>query len=69
MQYEDMQDFQKRVVDEKQELDSKIESLDYFFGTEVYQKTSEPEANLLHEQHDTMNKYSLILGDRIKLFK
>ena len=64
-----MQDYQKRVVDEKAQLDEKLLKLDAFMVTEVARKLDAAEYERLYKQLQIMNQYSDILGERIKAFK
>lgn len=60
-----MEDYQKRVIKEREELDIKVQKLGLF----LYQnKVSEQETNLLEKQLAIMEKYSDILRERIYLF-
>lgn len=64
-----MEDRQKKVVDEKEELDNKITKLQAFLTTETFKKVDTEHQELLKEQLVAMEKYSVILGKRIYLFK
>lgn len=65
-----MQDFQKRVVDEKTELDEKIGKLNGFLVTNpVYQALPNAEQARLLRQITAMREYSDILGERIAAFQ
>jgi hypothetical protein len=59
---------QQRVVDEKRELDEKIEKLTAFFNTETYRGLRSAEQHLLSQQLQHMTGYSMVLTDRISLF-
>ena len=63
-----MKPYQKRVVEEKKALDEKISRLVEFFNTPMCLETSEPELSRLDEQLTHMNKYSAVLGARIRAF-
>jgi len=63
-----MQPHQQRVVDEKTELDSKIERLRAFFDTPIYGGLPEAERTRLQTQRIAMSTYSEILGERIAAF-
>ena len=63
-----MEDYQKRVVEEKVELDKKITNLDIFIRSEGFAQVVPNERVRLTEQFDIMNKYSKILEDRINNF-
>ena len=61
--------YQLRVIDEKKDLDLKIENLMEFFETETYEGLSEEERSRMRSQRDVMKKYSDILRLRIANFK
>lgn len=63
-----MQPHQQRVVDEKRELDEKIEKLAAFFNTEIYRGLRSADQSLLSKQLHFMTGYSEVLRDRISLF-
>jgi hypothetical protein len=63
-----MQPHQKRVIDEKKELDTKLEALTHFIGTPIYHTLSHQDQFLLRRQMVAMGEYSSILRDRIDLF-
>ena len=63
-----MEDYQNRVVEEKKELDIKIDKLGSFlYGDKVNVVASE--AIRMGKQLDVMKEYSVILADRISNFK
>ena len=59
---------QQRVVDEKTELDGKMEKLEAFLGTPLFKSLPAGEQHLLEEQYVAMDRYSDLLGLRIKAF-
>lgn len=59
---------QQRVVDEKTELDEKLQRLRDFFGGAIYPNLSEEERDRLNRQAGVMQQYSDILGERIAAF-
>ena len=63
-----MEAFQKRVVDEKSELDQKISKLGEFIAGPVCDTLPANERVRLHRQHEVMQEYSSILGQRIAAF-
>ena len=63
-----MQPHQKRVIDEKSALDTKIEALTHFIGSPIYHTLSHIDQYLLRRQLVAMNEYSSILKERIDLF-
>ena len=64
-----MEDFQKRVIEEKSDLDKKVESLRIFITGPVFPTLPKDECERLYEQHRYMVKYSDVLGRRIIAFK
>lgn len=65
-----MEDYQLRVVEEKKELDLKLEALDKFITSENFTtKVSSIQQDLLYLQHQWMSNYSKILEMRIKDFE
>lgn len=63
------QPFQQRVIDEKAELDSKLEKLGNFIGTSPHwANVPEAEQERMRRQHEAMVAYSNILGERIAAF-
>lgn len=66
-----MKPHELRVVNEKQELDIKIEGLKGFLikvESGIIPKNSVSGLRLLRKQFNVMNTYSSILEERIKLF-
>lgn len=64
-----MQEWQQRVVDEANELDSKLQKLELFINTNPNFKNLNPyEAQRLKDQHYYMTKYSEVLHSRIVHF-
>lgn len=59
---------QQRVIDEKRELDDKIEKLSAFFGTPLFGKLDAAEQQRLNAQGLAMTTYSVILDERIAAF-
>ena len=65
-----MQPHQQRVVDEKIELDIKLDALNTFIDNNpMFSKVSQEEQGYLRAQAYAMLAYSDILADRITLFK
>lgn len=64
-----MEAYQLRVVKEKNELDAKRDSLDNFIRSPAFQTISKVERNLLIDQAQAMENYSIILWSRIKLWR
>lgn len=61
--------FEGRVMFEKHELDEKLAKLTAFMGTAVYASLSAEERGRLSTQHRAMNRYSLVLEERIAAFE
>lgn len=64
-----MTDWQQRVVEEKQELDSRLFKLRAFLGSPKVEALESMERYQLQRQEFAMSEYSGILRDRIKAFK
>lgn len=60
-----MSDFKTRLLEEKQQLDEKIEKLDAFFETETFQNIDAKQQSLLNVQSFIMKAYSQVLLERI----
>ena len=63
-----MEDYQKRVIAEQKELDSKIVKLDAFVSSYQYSVLTKPERDMMRRQRVAMVNYSNVLGERIRLF-
>ena len=64
-----MEDYQQRVVDEKNELDTKAKALSEFIGdSDVFETIAPDEQERMKLQSDIMWQYSEILGARIAAF-
>ncbi len=64
-----MQNWQKRVVEEKAELDERIEKLYAFIESPKFKTISTSHAVALKDQAAAMLNYSAILGRRIAMFE
>jgi hypothetical protein len=65
----ELQPHQKRVMDEKLDLDLKIMALTSFIqSSNVFSGLPEPERMRLYAQRRVMAEYSTILGERIAAF-
>lgn len=60
--------YQQRVVDERQELEARLDKLRAFLKTETCLQMPFKERNLLAMQVRVMAEYSEILASRIDLF-
>jgi hypothetical protein len=60
-----MEAYHKRVMEEKYELESKIEKLVAFILTSIFEKLPEKEKDLLLRQEKVMREYADILDQRI----
>ncbi len=63
-----MEDYQLRVVEEKSALDEKLQKLELFIGSDVYNGLSPDDQWLLISQRVHMKNYSDVLGHRIAAF-
>jgi hypothetical protein len=63
-----MKPHEERVLEEKRELDVKIDMLNGFFQTAVHTRLSRTEQCRLNQQIIIMEMYSRILDDRIQAF-
>ena len=63
-----MADYQVRVVEEKKELDNKVEKLNVFIGSDKFDAVGIDEQNRMRNQLSAMVDYSNILGERIENF-
>jgi hypothetical protein len=59
---------EERVVQEKQELDDKIEKLSSFLLGQVFENLPDAEQERLDRQIVIMKDYSAVLGERIASF-
>lgn len=65
-----MLEFQKRVIEEKKELDEKINKLfNFIYNSGAFTLVEDAEQDRMRDQFEIMNRYSQILGKRIKNFK
>lgn len=63
-----MQDFQERVVKEKDDVDTRLAALVNFFGTPTYGALRRFEQVALSRQLVAMTEYSSVLEERISAF-
>lgn len=63
-----MENWQKRVKVEKNELIERIDKLEVFMTTQVYADLKPQEQMLLDEQLSIMHSYRRVLVERIMLF-
>ena len=64
-----MQPHQQRVVDEKTELDSKMDKLTTFIDTPLFASLPEAEQERLVRQLHHMGNYTAVLHERIEAFE
>lgn len=64
-----MPEYQQRVIGEKIELDTKINALKTFKGSEQFKAIDKDEQERLTRQLDLMNQYKYVLVERILNFK
>jgi len=60
-----MAEYQERVLNEKDELDTKIHKLRLFFSSDIFRELSFDEQSRLSIQLGLMQQYSNILQERI----
>lgn len=65
----ELQPFQQRVVDEKQELDAKREALGRFKNSGAFGTLPWQEQERMNTQAHLMTMYSAVLGERIANFR
>uniref|UniRef100_A0A6M3KZ55 Uncharacterized protein n=1 Tax=viral metagenome TaxID=1070528 RepID=A0A6M3KZ55_9ZZZZ len=64
-----MEDYQKRVIEEKKELDSKIERLRAFMASDYFNNgIPSDEQKRMRRQELIMELYSEVLSDRMEHF-
>jgi hypothetical protein len=63
-----MLDYQQRVVDEKIQLDERLEKLREFMKGNFFKKVKEEEQKRMMRQEASMDIYSDVLGERIAAF-
>lgn len=63
-----MEAYQKRVVEEKAQLDERLGKLGTFLEGETFRKLSARDKYLLERQKEVMQSYSEVLGARIAGF-
>jgi hypothetical protein len=64
-----MSTFKERLIDEKQQLDEKIEKLKSFMRSENFQKIEAVQMSLLNAQIFAMSTYRQILTERLAWLK
>lgn len=60
-----MEDFKKRLIVEREELDDKLAKLEAFIGSPCFENLDERNRELLVSQCGAMRQYSDILTERI----
>ena len=63
-----MEAHQQRVVDEKTDLDAKLQRLALFFSGPIFSTLKRDEQDRLHKQAHIMQSYSEVLAERIAAF-
>lgn len=63
-----MEPYQQRVVDEKRELDEKLDKLIEFVKTDAFKLINSEEQGRLKRQLAIMEQYSMVLSERIVHF-
>lgn len=66
--FDKLPEFQQRVIQEKEELDSKISKLESFIKGDTFKTLNVTDSTLLELQYLSMIQYSQILTKRIGLF-
>jgi len=64
-----MKAYQQRAIDEKRELDKKVNRLNTFLGSEVFGSLPAPERDRMIRQSVHMEAYATVLGERIAAFE
>ena len=64
-----MEEYQTRVIEEKDELDNKRAKLDVFIEGDIFPTLKTRDQDLLVKQTNAMSQYSKILQKRIERFK
>ena len=63
-----MEDFVKRMIAEKEELKERVDILNKFMNTDMHNKLSDYESELLNSQLSAMEEYLRLLSCRIGLY-
>lgn len=63
-----MQPYQQRVVEEKKQLDERLDALQVFFAGDIFPELDISERSRLSRQSVAMQGYSDILAERIAAF-
>jgi hypothetical protein len=61
-----MEDWQQRVIDEKTQLDERLQKLEAFINTDAASVVSVEENQRLIRQQQCMNDYAQVLQERIE---
>ena len=67
--YADRPDYQKRVIDERNEVDERLKKLTLFIQSDKFETLSVPEQRRMNRQHHIMRRYSVVLMERIEAFE
>lgn len=62
------QEYQQRVMAEKEELDAKKNKLGEFMESDTFKQLEGVDQGHLHSQYIAMTQYSVLLGQRISRF-
>jgi hypothetical protein len=63
-----MQEFQQRVLEEKKQLDERLEKLTAFINGSKFETLDAADQERLHHQQEVMREYAQILAERIADF-
>lgn len=64
-----MNEFLKRVISEREDLDNKLVKLKRFIGNDIFKRLTIEEQVMLTEQCKTMEQYLSILDKRINYYR
>lgn len=62
---QELSSYQQRVVDERSQLEDKIEKLGAFMRSPIFSNLSADEQRLMSEQYEVMTRYGLVLTKRL----
>lgn len=64
-----MNEFLKRVISEREDLDNKLVKLKRFIDNDIFKRLTSEEQTMLTEQYKTMEQYLSILDKRINYYR